>query len=448
MEATFPALIRVARRACLVAGATFALGACAQAAPPAAKSLQDRAGQQWVGTWGTAPAGPAPAIGPQTFTQQTVRLIVHTSIGGNRIRIRVSNERGTMPLRIGAAHIGLRQAGADIVPGSDRVLTFNGFSSITIPAGAPVLSDPVALSVPALADLAVSLYLPGEVQAGTIHNNARQTSYVSAPGNFSGAAAFPTQRTIFSWPFLSDVDVQSDGAAVVALGDSITEGAFATRDANHRWPDLLALRLQTMRELAAQRTDRLVTGDAEVGVVNRGIGGNRLLRDPATSALAGIDALARFDHDVGPTAGVKHVIVLIGIDDIGAPGTPAEHAVTVHGMIAGYRQLIARARAGGVAIYGGTLTPFERAARYGFYTPAKELVRQAVNHWIRSSEEFDAVIDFDRTVRDPNHPTRLLPAFDSGDHLHPNDLGMQTMANAVPLELFRTQLVPRKHARK
>lgn len=451
MEATFPALIRVARRACLVAGATFALGVCAQAAPPAATSLQHGAGQPWVGTWGMAAAGPAPAADPQTFTRQTVRLIVHTSIGGNQIRIRVSNERGTMPLHIGAAHIGLRQAGADIVPGSDRVLTFSGFSSITIPAGAPALSDPVALNVPALADLAVSLYLPGEVQAATIHNNARQTSYVSAPGNFSGAAAFPTQRNIFSWPFLSDVDVQSDGAAVVALGDSITEGAFATRDANHRWPDLLALRLQTMRELAAQRTDRLVSGDAEVGVVNRGIGGNRLLRDPATSAVSGIGALARFDRDVVPTAGVKHVIVLIGIDDIGAhgtSGTPAGHVVTVHGMVAGYRQLIARARAGGVAIYGGTLTPFEGAARHGYYTPAKELVRQAVNHWIRSSEAFDAVIDFDRTVRDPNHPTRLLPAFDSGDHLHPNDLGMQAMANAVPLELFRTQLLPPKHARK
>ena len=440
------ATLRRARRSLLAAGTLALAGLALPLSAHADKGLWDTS-QQWVGTWGTAPAGPPLPAQTQTFTDQTLRLIVHTSIGGSQVRIRVSNELGTTPLRIGAAHIALRQAGSDIVPGTDRVLTFSGATSITVPAGAPVLSDPVDLNVPALGDLAVSLYLPGEVQATTIHGSAFQTNYVSLPGNFTGAATLPTQRTITSWPFLTEVDVSAPGAgAIVALGDSITDGAVTTIDANRRWPDLLALRLQTTRDQASNQAGSNAASPAlralnsRLGVVNRGIGGNRLLRDPGEQPLFGRAALARFDRDVLATAGVRYLIVLIGINDIGHPGTgtiPVTEAVTPQDLIAGYRQLIARAHAKGIPIYGATLTPFEGTVFPGYYTPEKEAVRQAVNNWIRSSDEFDAVIDFDRAVRDPSHPTRMLPAYDSGDHLHPNDLGMQAMANAIPLELFR-----------
>jgi lysophospholipase L1-like esterase len=415
--------------------------------------------EQWVGTWGTAPAGPPLPAQLQTFNDQTLRLIVHTSIGGKQVRIRISNTFGTTPLRIGEAHIALREGGASIIAGSDRPLTFSGNRSITVPPGAPVLSDPVDLEVPALSDLAISLHLPGSVPATTIHASAFQTNYVSLPGNFTGAAAFPTDRTITSWPFLTEVDVNTPGAAaIVALGNSITDGSNTTIDTNHRWPDLLALRLQTSREPLTsstpsdKRTDKqpgkqavapagLVTWGTSLGVVNRGIGGNRLLRDPGEQPLFGRAALERFDRDVLATAGVRYLVVLIGINDIGHPGTgtiPISEEPTVDELIAGYRQLIARAHAKGIAIYGATLTPFEGTIFPGYYSPEKEQIRQGVNNWIRSSDEFDGVIDFDRAVRDPSHPTRMLPAYDSGDHLHPNDLGMQAMANAIPLQLFRS----------
>jgi len=400
--------------------------------------------EQWVGTWGAAPAGPPLVAQTQSFSNQTLRLIVHTSIGGPRVRIRISNELGTTPLRIGEAHVARRQAGAAIVDGSDRPLTFSGMRSIVIPPGAPVLSDPVDLDVPALSDLAVSLHLPDTVQATTIHGSAFQTNYVSLPGNFTNAATLPTERTITSWPFLTEVDVNTPAnAAIVALGDSITDGSNTTIDTNRRWPDLLALRLQTTRELvsAPNGIATLLAPNARLGVVNRGIGGNRLLRDPGEQPLFGRAALARFDRDVLATAGVRYLIVLIGINDIGHPGTgtiPASEAVTAQDLIAGYRQLIARAHAKGIAIYGATLTPFEGTVFPGYYTLEKEQVRQAVNNWIRSGDEFDGVIDFERAVRDPAHPTRMLPAYDSGDHLHPNDLGMQAMANAIPLDLFRS----------
>jgi len=440
----------------LLAAGTLALASLALPfSAHADQGLWD-ASQQWVGTWGTAPAGPPLPAATQTFTDQTLRLIVHTSIGGKQVRIRVSNELGSTPLRIGAAHIALRQAGADIVAGSDRALTFSGATSITVPAGAPVLSDPVDLGVPALGDLAVSLYLPGEVQATTIHGSAFQTNYVSLPGNFTASATLPTQRTITSWPFLTEVDVSAPGAgAIVTLGDSITDGAVTTVDANRRWPDLLALRLQTTRDSASGGAGRAAAAQAgpsaaapalralnsRLGVVNRGIGGDRLLRDPGEQPLFGRAALVRFDRDVLATSGLRHLIVLIGINDIGHPGTgtiPATDTVTAQDLIAGYRQLIARAHAKGIPVYGATLTPFEGTVFPGYYTPEKEAVRQAVNNWIRGSDEFDAVIDFDRAVRDPANPTRMLPTYDSGDHLHPNDLGMQAMANAIPLELFRS----------
>jgi lysophospholipase L1-like esterase len=428
--------LSASRRAFLLAGLGLAT---ALALPAPAVFAQDWKAAHWVGTWGAAPAGPQLPANTLTFTDQTVRLIVHTSAGGSRVRIRLSNEMGSTPLRIGAAHIALRAAaagadsGADIQATTDRVLTFSGNAGITIPPGAPVLSDPVELNVPALSDLAVSLYLPGTASATTLHGSASQTSYVSLPGDFTGAATLPTQRTIRSWPFLTAVDVGggtgADGA-IVALGDSITDGTRGTPDTNNRWPDWLARRLQG--------------AGVGMGVVNRGISGNRLVSNPAEGSLSGRNILERLERDVLATAGVRYMTLMIGINDIG--GSPADHPIAAEELIAGYRQVIARAHARGIAVYGATLTPFEGA---GYYSPAKEMVRQAVNNWIRSSGEFDAVIDFDRVTRDPAQPGRFLPAYDSGDHLHPNDQGYQAMGNAVPLELFRsaTAIAPKQATR-
>ncbi|QOL47986.1 SGNH/GDSL hydrolase family protein [Massilia litorea] len=411
------------RRGMLLGGVALAI---ALALPCHQVRAQDWTTEHWTGTWGAAPAGPPPSTSLQTFTDQTVRLIVHTSIGGNRVRIRVSNEFGTTPLTVGAARIGLRATGSDVAPGTDRALTFSGNASITIPAGAPVLSDPVELNVPALADLAISLYLPGTAEANTIHNIASQTNYVSLPGNFTAAATLPVQRTITFWPFLTEVDVDSAGPSIVALGDSITDGTRSTIDTNNRWPDWLARRLQTVR-------DPVLGVNGRLGVVNRGISGNRLLSINPANLLSGRGILERFDRDVLATAGVRYMTLMIGINDIG--NSPATNPIPAADLIAGYRQVIARAHARGIAVFGATLTPFEGA---GYYSPEKEVVRAALNNWIRSSDEFDGVIDFDLATRDPSRPTRFLPAYDSGDHLHPNDLGYQAMGNAVPLTLFRS----------
>jgi lysophospholipase L1-like esterase len=416
------------RRGALQAAASVALAAVLgfPAAPTIAQGQDPRdwSAEHWVGTWGAGPAGPPLDASTQVFTNQTLRLIVHTSIGGNRVRVRVSNEFGATALRIGGAHVALRQAGSDIVAGTDRVLTFSGATSIVVPPGAPVLSDPIDLTVPALSDLAISLYLPGEARATTIHGTASQTNYISLAGNFTGATPFPTASTILSWPFLTEVDVTSSGAAIVTLGNSITDGTRSTPDTNNRWPDWLARRLQITRDNAGI--------NARLGVVNRGISGNRLLTDPPVGSLAGRNAFERFDRDVLATAGVRYMTVMLGINDIG--NSTADAPVTAEDLISGYRQLIARAHVKGISVFGATLTPFQGA---GYYSPEKDVVRQAVNNWIRNSDEFDGVIDFDRVVRDPSNPLRMLPAYDSGDHLHPNDLGYQAMGNAVPLELFR-----------
>lgn len=416
MQSISPILSGLARRSAL---------AMALALPGLPAGGQHWHSEGWTGSWGTAPAGPAAPAKLQTFTDQTLRLIVHTSIGGNRVRIRVSNEFGSAPLRIGAARIGVRGAGSGVAPGTDRALTFGGNASVTIAPGAPVLSDPVELNVPALGDLAVSLYLPGTVQASTLHDSGLRTNYVSLPGDYTAAATLPVQRTLTAWPFLTEVDVDSTEPAIVTLGDSITGGTRSTLDANNGWPDWLARRLHAVR-------DPVPGLNARPGVVNRGIGGSRLLGD-ASGPLAGRGILERFDRDVAATAGVRYMTLTIGIDDIG--DSPNARPISPLELIAGYRQVIARAHARGIAIFGATLMPFEGAA---CYSPHKEAVRQAVNHWIRSSGEVDGVIDFDLAMRDPARPSRLLPAYDSGDHLHPNDLGYQAMGNAVPLALFRS----------
>lgn len=414
-------------RTIFVAGCVLVISALALTCQPASAQQHGHNSEHWTATWGTAPAGQPLPADVQAFDNQTLRLIVHPSIGGHKLRIRLSNELGAAPLRIGAAHVALRASGAGIVPGSDRALTFSGMKSITVPPGAPVLSDPVELNLPAMADLSISLYLPARVEATTLHPWAAQTSYVSAAGDFTGGASFPVDHTTGSWPFLTEVDVASGGGAVVALGDSITDSASTKSDTNHRWPDFLAQRLR-----AAGST---------LAVVNRGISGNRMLRDPGEQPLFGKAMLARFERDVMATAGAKYVIMMIGINDIGHPGggkIPMSEEPTLDDLIAGYRQVIARAHAGGIDVYGATLTPFEDNTFAGFYSPEKEALRQKVNEWIRNCGEFDAVIDFDKALRDPAHPTRMLPAYDGGDHLHPNDRGTRAMANAVPLELFRS----------
>ncbi|WP_229074296.1 SGNH/GDSL hydrolase family protein [Actinoplanes sp. DH11] len=428
----------------------------------------------WVGTWSTAVTGAALPPQPATvFTDQTLRQIVRVSTAGSEVRVRLSNEYGTEPLVVGAARVARRPAGAtgsEIQPGTDRALTVGGRSAFTIPPGAPALSDPVRLSVPALSDLVISIHLPRRTPAATVHGSAFQRNFVAA-GDVTRAPVLAGATETTSWHFLSGVSVAARPASgvsaadvarpasgvsaadaarpasgvraavparagsVVAFGDSITDGAITTVDANRRWPDLLARRLQADRSLR------------HLGVLNKGIGGNRILHDGNTLAgtpfaglgpLFGDSALSRFDRDVAAQPGARCVVVLLGINDIGQPGStsPVTEEVSVDDLIAGYRQLIARAHERGLTIYGATLTPFEDTTIPGYYTAANERKRQAVNRWIRTGGEWDGVIDFDRAVRDPARPLRMLPAYDSGDHLHPGDAGMQAMADAIPLRLF------------
>jgi lysophospholipase L1-like esterase len=367
---------------------------------------------------------------------QAIRLIVHTSIGGKRARIRIANTYGDTALVIGAAHVARRTEGAHIDQASDRLLMFGGRPSVTVPSGAAVLSDPVAFEVPALSDLAISLYFPTDAVGTTAHFLAMQTNYVApATGDASGASDFPVARTIESWPFLAGVDVETaaSGFAVVMFGDSTIDGDGSTEDANQRVSDVLAERLQKARML-------------ETGVLNEGVIGNRLLHgSPAKSRkqfgdVFGPSALARFDRDVVDQAGVRYLIVRIGINDIGFAGTFASEDETpsAQQMISGYRELIARARVKGIHVIGTTLAPFAGAkVAPGYFGPAKEILRRRINKWIRRSGEFDAVIDADAVLRDPSRPARLLGAYDSGDHLHTNDAGYAATGNAIPLTLFR-----------
>lgn len=386
-----------------------------------AQASPDWTADRWAGTWGAAPAGPPLDSNTTVYANQTLRLIVHTSSGGSRVRIRLSNELGSSDLRIGSVHVGLRSgSGAAIAAGSDRTLTFGGAASVVVGAGTPVLSDPVALTVPALSDLAVSLYLPGQARATTLHSAATQNSFVSPAGNYAGALSMPVQTTIENWPFLTEVDVSGGSGAVVTLGDSITDGLRSWGNYNYRWPDWLARRLQGAG-----------AGYARLGVVNRGLAGNSLLVNPQVGSLAGRRMLERFDRDVLASAGVRYMIVLAGINDIVYSSSSAP--ISAADLAAGYHQLIARAHLRGITVYGATMLPF---SGFAYYDAGKEQVRQAANNWIRTSGEFDGVLDFDSLLRDPTTPNRIHPAYDSGDHLHPNNAGYQLMGNSVPLGLF------------
>ena len=417
--------------------------------------------ERWVGTWSTAlvgrpqtppppaPPGPAPFMqsacpapaAPATppavpppgvtfapppfvhFTNQTLRQIVRASLGGSRLRVVLSNTFGSAPLTIGAAHIALRESDEGIRAGQGRSLTFSGRSSVTIPANAIVYSDPVALTVAPLADLAVDVYLPGTTNAPAavaMHGSAFQTSYISETGNHAGAPKLPAVATTRSWFLLSRVEVDAPDATgvVVAFGDSITDGAASTADTNSRWPDVLARRLLGS------------TPPMKVGVLNAGIGGNRVVSEGTYGS--GANALARFEVDALSHPGVTHIIVMEGINDIGnARQNPMPTAAD---LIAAHTQLIVRAHTKGVKIFGATLTPFWGA---GYYTEAGEAKRQALNEWIRTSKAYDGVVDFDKATRDPSDPKKMLAAYDSCDHLHPSDAGYKAMGESIDLSLFR-----------
>jgi lysophospholipase L1-like esterase len=390
-----------------------------------------RESEKWIGSWSASPQHPMPGAA-ETFDNQTLRLIVHTSVGGARVRIRISNLFGDAPLTIGSAHVARRAKGATIDPASDRVLTFADRRSFTIPARSVATSDPVDLDIPALSDVAISLFLPKSTSAATTHVLALQTSHVAA-GDHTASADFPVAAATQSWPFLAAIDVATTApaSAVVAFGDSTIDGDGSTTDANARWPDVLARRLHA--------------AGLPVGVLNQGIIGNRLLRESPPQSAAdfgeafGEAAVTRFDRDALAQTGAGFVIVRLGVNDIAFPGvfSPAAEAPTAEQLIAGYRTLIARAHDAGLRIIGTTISPFEGTTLApGLHTPEKESVRQRVNAWIRESGAFDAIVDFDSVLRDPDHPTRLLPQYDSGDHLHPNDAGYAAAANAIPLTLF------------
>lgn len=389
---------------------------------------------EWVQTWGAAPLPPAAAQGPfpatQSFSNQTIRQTVRVSVGGGRVRLRLTNEYGTKPLVVGAARIALSDDKGNIRPGTDKPVLFDGRPGATIPAGAPFLSDPIDLKVEGLTSLSVSLYFPEDTGPCTCHATGVQNGFVSDAGDFT-AKEFTPAQTIQFRAFISGVDVESatPAGSLVVLGDSISDGVGATLDANRRWPDLLANRLNAK-------------GAKGWGVVNMGISGNRVLGDGA-----GQSALARFDRDVLAATGVKTVVIFEGVNDLGiaygnfGEGPMAERfkalagrKVTKDEMIAGYRQLITRAHARGLKVIAATITPYGGAM---YFSEEGEAVRQAINDWIRTSKELDGVIDFDAAIRDPAKPTQIKDGFHAGDHLHGSDAGYAAMAAAIDLKLFR-----------
>ena len=378
----------------------------------------------------TTPAQPLPAnaetrsVRPPAFiygtADTTLREIVHASIGGPMLRVILTNEFGTESLTIGSAHVAVSQGGSTVNLVSAAGLTFGGRTMVTIPPGALVVSDPADVKLPAGSDLAISLFLPTQtINQLSQHGGADQISY-TAPGNVVGAKTLDSPTEIRSWPFVKGVDVKvsAQSAAIVAFGDSITDGAYATVNQNARWPDELARRL-----LANPKT-------ANIGVLNEGIGGNRILHDNT-----GPSALARFDRDVIAQAGVKYLIILEAINDIGHAYNPvrAYDVVSADDLIAGYVQMAERAHSHGIKVYVATLTPYIGA---NYASPAGEEVRQALNKWIRTTPQIDGFIDFDKATQDPANPGSFLPAYDHSDHLHPSDPGYKAMGDAIDLKLF------------
>jgi lysophospholipase L1-like esterase len=392
------------------------------------QAADDARASKWIGTWASAQQllEPKDALPAQGLRNSTLRQVVRLSIGGSRFRLRVSNAFGAAPLQLSAVHVARASPGSSRIDAtSDRALTFNERREVVIPAGAEYVSDPLDYPLPPRADLAVTLQITEAPQQQTGHPGSRTTSYLTT-GAMASALELPKARAIDRWFFFSGIEVAAaaGAASIVVLGDSITDGRGTTTNGNDRWTDVLA--------------ERLLRNEATRGlaVINSGIGGNRLLTDGN-----GPNALARFERDVLAHSGVRYLIVLEGINDIGmltrdGAATDAQHEELVRGMIGAYRQMVVRARAHGIKVIGATLGPFVGSE---YYHPgaSSELDRQVVNAWIRAPGNFDAVIDFDKVLVDPARPDRLRAGYDSGDHLHPSPAGYRAMAEAVPLELFR-----------
>ncbi len=398
--------------------ACCAILALALTAPTAAGA---RAKDTWIGAWGFPSTAFASAkrAPPQVadFNNVTVRQIVRISADASRIRIRISNEFGDAPMKLGSVHVALAGEDGSILPGSDHALTFSGQATISVPAHAPMLSDPVDWKVPALTKLAISIFLPED----TIPPAHRVSEYVSSPGMFANAERMPGAELVRSGALVSQVEVAGPTArrTVVALGDSITEGFGSTVNAFRGWPDRLAERLNGSR------------GTQGWSVVDAGINSNRLLHDDPCSG-----ALTRFDRDVLSVPGAAMVIVMEGINDIGYSHTTPAEAVSAEDLIGAYRQLILRAHAHGLTIVGGTIMPYEDSH---YYDVEGDRIRRTVNRWIREGGAFDGVIDFDAALRDPAHPAQVRPSWQRGDHLHPTDEGYAAMADAIDLKLFKTR---------
>ena len=405
-------------------GSLSILGLALVLAPVAAVG-QGTTPANWVGSWAASQQLPEPqnSLSAEDLRDATLRQIVHLSVGGPELRVHVSNAFGTAPLHLTAVHVARPAAGGGAIdPASDKALTFGGAPDVTVPAGAEYISDPVAFSVGPLSDLVITLHMDAAPASQTGHPGSRATSYV-AHGDLVSAVSLPDAKKVEHWYQVSGVDVAVPGTAVVTLGDSITDGRGSTTNGNDRWPDVLARRLQ-----ADKKTQT-------IGVLNAGTGGNRVLLDGL-----GPNALARFDRDVLAPAGVRYVIVLEGINDLGtftheANVGQAEHDALVHRILSAYEQMALRAHAHGIKVIGATILPYGESGYYRA-SPVGDADRQAINQWIRTTKNFDAVVDFDKVVRDPAHPEQMLPAYDSGDHLHPSAAGYKVMGEAIPLSLF------------
>jgi len=382
--------------------------------------------RHWVGTWAASPAPSEVGVG---FNNITLRMNPRISLGGDTLRVRVSNAYGAGKLAIGAAYVGIRDKGPAVVPGSERRLTFGWSGSATVAAGALLVSDSIKLDVKPLADLAVTLYLPGEIPTSfqITGRYARQTNYISPAGNFAAEIKMPVGKITDEWFFVSGIDVlaSTDTGGVVALGDSLTDGNISTHDSYCRWPDQLARRL-CARHLNGQ------SGGRPMAVMNQGLGGNRILHD-----LRGDSGLRRFDRDVLAQPGVTHAIVMLGTNDLRNRNAKPDEEVTGEQMITGLNQMALRAQARGIKLFGATLTPFgNETFMANAWNPTRERHRVAVNQWIRESGVLDGVVDFDQAIRDPEIPTQMLPIYDCGDGLHPSDLGYCKLGDAIDLTLF------------
>ena len=380
--------------------------------------------ERWNASWSAVPDSAGPAL-----AAQTIRQVVRTSIGGSKIRIRLSNLYGAEALTICPVHLGLHGGGTKVQAGTDRALRFAGRPTVTIAPGENALSDPIDMATPTLSNLVVSLYLPTRVALSTIHGAGMQTAFMTTAADLTGAQSMTAEQTDDSRYFVTELEVVASGQAqtFVVLGDSITDGIGSGNDRNARWTDALATRLQRDARLSS------------IAVVNAGIAGNRILND-ASEPFVGQSALARFQRDALDKPGVRWVLLHEGINDITAAHmlTSTKDQVSAEQIIEGVKALVARARKQGVRVWAGTLLPF--AGTQGFYTVDAERKRQKVNVWIRRSGAFEAVADFDAALRDSAHPERLHPEFDSGDHLHPNEAGYRLMAQTIDLSQLADQL--------